>query len=500
MSRERLGGLGPFRGQEAPQHERRSDRYGAIAFASSCASGIRRRVHRGTAAALVLVSLLSARVAQGQNADPFFFGDDAALAAGAVVASSRDSGSLWYNPAGLAGLERSSLNASGTTFGIRIRKTPGALRLRVGTDEIRSDLSSKDIISVPNAVVLAGRLTDRWSVAGGLFVTDRTVRSAVADEDVRPVTASNGARLLIAERIDIQQDGTSYHAGGGAGYLLTPYIRVGASLFVTYRKASESASYGFFFRDADLASDLRGFTVVTSRFNASGVGVTGAVGVQIAPPGPMALGVSVRAPEVLVRTSIDGATVVASANAGGTVPASAASEVTYPDPLLLGGRVVTPARVLAGFAYALGPPESYAEVGVDIAHGLPASQIAPSRPVVVNGRVGARYRLAPKWILGGGLFSDRAISHSPQNDLGGERVDYYGLTLGVGKRTPLGLAEDPSPEALVLVTTLSLRAAMGFGESRATVLDADVPTGGGAVIDDVRFYELMPYLGSSITF
>jgi hypothetical protein len=453
------------------------------------------------ATALALASMLSVGAARAQNADPFFFGDDAALSAGAVVASSRDSGSLWYNPAGLAGLDHSSLNASGTTFGIRIRKTPGALRLRVGADEIRTDLTSRDIISVPNAVVLAGRLSDRWSLAGGLLVTDRTVRSAVGDEDEQFLTANSGTRLLVAERLDIQQDGTKYHVGGAAGYALAPNVRLGASVFLTYTKASESASYAFFFRDGAVPpTDLRGFTVVTSRFNASGIGVTGALGVQYAPRGPVVFGLSIRAPEVLVRSSIDGATVVANANAGGSAPPNAASEVTYPDALRLGGKVITPARALAGIAYALGPPESYVELGVDAAHGLPASEIASSRPVVVNGRIGARYRLAPKWVLGGGLFSDRATSRSPSSAVGGERVDYYGLTLGVGKRTPLGLADDPSPEALVLVTTLSLRAAVGFGESRAVVLDADVPTAPGGVIDDVRFYELMPYLGSSITF
>src|SRR5687767_456014 len=89
--------------------------------------------------------------AHAQNADPYFFGDDAALASGAVVASGRDSGSLWYNPAGFGGLRRGTLSGSASTFGVRIRKIPGALGVILAGERRAVDLSSVDVISVPNA-------------------------------------------------------------------------------------------------------------------------------------------------------------------------------------------------------------------------------------------------------------------------------------------------------------------------------------------------------------
>jgi hypothetical protein len=119
---------------------------------------------------------------------------------------------------------------------------------------------------------------------------------------------------------------------------------------------------------------------------------------------------------------------------------------------------------------------------------------------VVNGRVGVRVPLSPGWTVGAGAFTD----HSPLRELGpavgGYRVDYYGVALGVSKRTPLALLRDPSPEALVLVTTLSLRAAAGFGQARAVLLDLTDPDRVSDERARVTFWDLMPYLGSSVLF
>ena len=69
----------------------------------------------GFVAALAL--LCASRTAAAQNADSFFFGDEAALASGAVVASGTDSGALWYNPAGFGGLRRGLISASASKIG-----------------------------------------------------------------------------------------------------------------------------------------------------------------------------------------------------------------------------------------------------------------------------------------------------------------------------------------------------------------------------------------------
>jgi hypothetical protein len=79
-------------------------------------------MHRAFAVASGIRCLVLAGSARAQNTDPFFLGDEPALASGAVVASGRDTGSLWYNPAEFGGLSRGLVSASASTFGVRIRR------------------------------------------------------------------------------------------------------------------------------------------------------------------------------------------------------------------------------------------------------------------------------------------------------------------------------------------------------------------------------------------
>lgn len=55
--------------------------------------------------------------------------------------------------------------------------------------------------------------------------------------------------------------------------------------------------------------------------------------------------------------------------------------------------------------------------------------------------------------------------------LGEGRVHYHGAAGGVQIRTPLSLQKNPAPDALVLSTTLAIRYAIGFGDSRAADID-----------------------------
>ncbi len=453
------------------------------------------------ATSVALVALTVSLSARAQNADPFFFGDEAALGAGAVVASGRDSGAFWYNPAGFGGLQRGMVSASASTFGLRVRKIPRALRVRIGGRETASDLASSDIISVPNAIVAATKLTDRVALAGGLLITARDIRSALVTVPESEQVTADGTPLALSQRLDMQSDSAKYHFGGALAAALSSQLRLGAALYGTYTKATDSVQYSLFARSAGPnPTDERAFITQSARVTGSAIGAAASIGVQWEASSLVSVGLTLRSPEVALTASTEGGAVIAQASAGGTDAATAVLEERTPPQLAASGKLVAPARALAGVAFALGPPQSWLEVGVDAAHGLPASSVIDAQQPTFNGRIGLRYMVSPSWIVGGGLFSDRATLRRLSDFIASDRVDYYGLTLGVSKRTPLALVQDPSPEALVLVTTLSLRSSVGFGQARALTLDLDAPEAPRDDRSDVTFLEVMPYLGSSVIF
>jgi hypothetical protein len=455
---------------------------------------------RAAVLATGLFCTLAASSVHAQNADSFFFGDEAALGAGSVVASGHDSGALWYNPAGFGDLKRGLVSASASTFGLRLRTIPRALRVRVGGEERAVDLSSADVISVPNAIVAAATIGDRYAIAGGLLTTSRDLRSGLVTVPERAATDATGPRT-VGQRLDLQADSSKYHFGGAFAAAVSEALRVGGAVFLTYGKRTSNGQYSLNAFRGPNPTDEHAFITAGVRVTSTAIGLAASVGGQYQVSQLVTVGLTIRTPEIALSASAEGGAVIGAASAGGPDPAQA-SLVTTPAPQnAAGGRLVAPTRVLGGVAFALGPPQSWFEIGIDVAHGLPASSVQAALQPAINGRLGVRYMLSPSWIIGGGVFSDRATSARLAPSVTSDRVDYYGLTAGVSKRTPLALVKDPKPEALVLVTTLSLRTSVGFGEARAVTIDLD--SGSSTPVDarsDVTFYEVMPYLGSAVIF
>ena len=320
-------------------------------------------------------------------------------------------------------------------------------------------------------------------------------------------TAADGTPIQsLDERVDLQVDASEYHVGGALAAELSPDLRIGFALFGTYVKATTSTQYALGITRGPNPTDEHAFITAGERVTVSAFAIGASIGAQYVASERVTLGVTVRTPEIALTSSTNGGGTVAVASAGGTDPPAASLTTSPAAGLAATGKLYAPARVLGGvaFAFGRGPTDGKSpgviELGVDVAHGLPSSSIQVALRPTVNGRVGLRYALSPAWVVGGGLFTDRATQSKIGTPLASDKVDYYGFTLGVSKRTPLALAKDPSPEALVLVTTFSLRASAGFGQARALAIDLDGSDTPSNSLSRVTFYELMPYLGSSVAF
>mgnify|MGYP002381664649 CR=1 FL=1 len=115
-----------------------------------------------------LVVLFSAKSAAADNTEPFFYSDDAAMTAGAVSAITRDAGAIWYQPAGLGGIKRGSIDLSGSAFGVRIRSVPNALVTTFPSGTRSVTLDSTDIFSAPHALGFVRHISDTVSIGAGL--------------------------------------------------------------------------------------------------------------------------------------------------------------------------------------------------------------------------------------------------------------------------------------------------------------------------------------------
>ncbi len=435
---------------------------------------------------LGLAALASASPALAQNAEPFFYSDDAALTSGAVAAYPAEPGAVFYNPAGLGALHRSRVSLSGSVVGIRVRSVEGALVTRIGEAESALELSSVDFLSSPTAISAAFALHPAVTLGLGLYTTARDLRSTV-DDDLE-VDAGGGSSLT--QRIDLQYDATKYQAGLAVGFALSDTVRLGVGVFAIYASSDTLAQYSIELALADQAA----FESAIVRTSATAWGLLPTVGFQWDPSPAVHLALFARAPEIMLAASTESAITATAASTFGTEPI-ALLEVVHSETESDSVELLAPPRF--GVAAAFDPaPSVRLSLEADVATPMNNEELSIEREVVVNGRIGLRAQVTKELVLGGGFFTDLASSPLSET-FGATRVHHLGTTFGGSLLTPLSVGDNKDPDALVLATTLAARYALGFGQARTLSYDGQ-NVGYGE--EDVIFHDLMPYTSSAILF
>ncbi|HEU4411754.1 MAG TPA: hypothetical protein VFS43_41310 [Polyangiaceae bacterium] len=457
----------------------------------------------GLAAAAALALSLPTR-ASAQNTDSFFFSDEAAMSAGAVTATTRDSGAIWYNPAGLGGLQRGQIDLSASAFGLRVRRVPRALTLSYPGGPQSLDISTTSFISAPVAVGLSRHLSDTVTVGLGIYATARDVVTTDAFWRGRQSVALGGVDTPLQFHQRLEQDGdySRYHVGPAIGWQAAPRLRVGLSVLGTY---GVLASFEQFVVEGQPTVEPPTyepayFLQSQVRAKLSYLGLQPQVGLQYEVSDRLRVGLLVRSPELLLT---------------GTIRASTVTAVRQPDPAGQPGPLLTqtgpvrrsysfefvqPPRVVLSVAWGH-PKDGFVALEGDYQAPLKNDEVFVDRATVLNARVGGLRHLGQRFSLGAGLFTERATDRRlDRTTFLAERVDYYGATFGVQLRTPLALVKNPQEDALVLSTTVALRYALGLGKVTGLTLD---PIGGAPEAYraiDVVYHEFIPYLGSSTNF
>lgn len=412
---------------------------------------------RRLACALLVAASLHTGRAQAGNLDAFYLSGDAALQAGAVVATSKSGGSIWYNPAGLAAISGPRLDVNVSGYSVRFGAQADFDSTLPNVEKTR--LSLFDLNVVPAAIALTRTWGD-FGVGIGVFVPSqsevelRTYLSAGPDE--------NGASLEYG--YDLSSSFQEYHAGPGVGWAVLENLNLGASLLATYRTQSER-------RDISSSVESDSGTVSTSRYNAldaQGVGLEMILGTQWQIDPRWSLGASMRTPSLRIGHAAH----VVETSLKATTMGDVEDSIVFENEFDLQAKVLSPFRFHLGVGYDIDRWLVTAEASLLTAFKNEAFGL--TERTTWNLRSGVRYALREDWTLGGGIFTDRSPVGSTTN-IEQARIDYYGLTLAVDWRNTFGvISRDGVPQEevsqLFFGTTVAFSYALGLGEIGGAVV------------------------------
>jgi hypothetical protein len=449
----------------------------------------------------IVAVLASASPAHAGNEDSFLFGGHALMTGGAVVASSRDTAAIWYNPAGLGDNDRGRVELSATAFTLRIRPIGNGLALDVPTATIETPIESREVYVVPAALGVAKNLKSGISIAAGLFATEQDLfnykRSVNSGDDT---VALDVAGALTGTLI-------RYHAGGAIGVRASRHVRVGAAVFGVYedyrefRKLFARATMTGVYEEAFLQR------LVDAR--ATRYGVEALAGIQV-DVGRWQLGLTARSPRLVLREKADTDNSTVLVASGPTATPVTFSEVDH-QPLGTEGKGFThSARFTLGAARRLRTLEISGELDLRTPYvGTPPAMIQDrtrlDQSAVWNARAGVLWDATKRHRFGIGAFTDRTGAAAPAA-FPDARVDYYGISGGWRRLNTVRLRPGQHAPTLRFSTTVAVRYALGTGESTRIRFDfRDTPTTGmvgraDAELVDVTYHELSLYVGSGFEF
>ncbi|HEY8430787.1 MAG TPA: hypothetical protein VIL20_20550, partial [Sandaracinaceae bacterium] len=389
----------------------------------------------------------------------------------------------WYNPAGLAAVDRDAVDVNGSAIQVRASEEPGLISSTTGET---NDGGYLEVVSIPAAATLARRVEPGVTLAVGIFAQRYEVHEVRTGLDVE--RGSNEAHWTLSAA----QSRSIYHAGGGLGLRLDERLRFGISLFGVYRDSYDS------FQTAGIF-ELAGSSRLVARGGIRRIRSFGAelgVGLQWEPQPNVLVAVTARSPGLELATQIRSTTTEVDATLSDVVPDDLSFLPEDREELEPGLAVLTPGRFALALAHRFERGWVAGELDVQ-----PPLEVDPvlRRRFVWNVRVGCQYVLDERLRVGFGAFTDHSEGQ-PISELGETRVDFYGVTAGLELRTSHALGAAERGRSIVFSTTFALRYAVGVGEVGGLRFDPTRGTQRDTVPIGTTIHEASLHIGSALYF
>lgn len=439
------------------------------------------RFKRASLAALALT--LVASPARAGNGDGVLLGNEAAMTGGAVRAVVSDGSAIWYNPAGLASVDRDSVDVSGNAFQVRAAEEPALLSATTGES---NDGGYLEIVSIPAAATIARRLEPGLTVALGVFAP------RYEQHEVRTRLDATSGMHTSRWTLSSAQSYSTYHAGGALGIRLSDQLRLGFSLFGVYRDSYESFQTAGVFELVDSTQLVARGGIRRIRSFGAELGA----GAQWEPHPGVLLAFTARSPGLEVATQVRSTTTEVRASLSDVEPDELDFLPDDTEAIAPGIAMLTPGHFALAFAHRFS--RGWVAGEIDVQPPLEVDAVLRRR-LVWNVRVGGSYRVDDRFTVGFGAFTDHS-DRSPIAELGQTRVDFYGVTVGLEYRTRHDLGAAEQGKSLIFSTTFALRYAYGSGEVGGLLFDPTRGTQRDTVAIRTHIHEAGLHVGSAVYF
>lgn len=447
----------------------------------------------------LVIAGLAARPAWAGNRETNPLSNESALTGGAVTALGRDTGAIYYNPAGLGAVRRTQFNLSTQALQLRARIVPyAAIAMLPDGSRGGATLSSVQLLLMPSSLAVTRHLGRGVTLGAGYFAPDY---------DYYDYTSSlRGAGGTTEYESRVQVDGWiyRYHIGPAIGYQPHPRFRIGMSVFFTYGWQREEARVWINSASGTIGNQTDATMTVDFDSKRSVFGGEVVVGLQWEFVKNLHLGLSFRTPRFIAyerhRTYLLDTSNV-------DLPDGADDNFLFKfddSPTRAEHGRVAPMRLTAGIAYALPRKRGWISGEMDFSPGLRLSARDVDIRPIWNVRAGARLRTAERMYFGLGVFTDRD-DEVRSRSFPHFRINWYGVASGVELFSRVRLGRGERARSIVFSTCLAVRYSYGRGSAAQIRFDlTDAPSGRlgyefGAV-DGVSFHLLAGHLGMGTYF
>jgi len=369
--------------------------------------------------------LLVPATAWAGNSDEVNAGLDVTLTGGAVVATTYTGAALWYNPAGIARINKASLELTGITMQIQIVKIPGLLTIETDP-QAQSEGKTVNFTVVPQAITFTIALQENLKLGVGLF--NSSIRRSFVTEQVTTAPGLSPEARAIGGQ-NSQVDFFHISAGLAGEFGAKQKVLVGGAFDIVVATGRLDATQVIFYDEGEAGFVTRGVTETQTGF---GLQLKG--GIQWVPIPEVRLGLSVASPSfafVILERSAN--TFGQSPPAGTMLPTGDPNAQGSGGSESRGARGgwwgVEPGNFRFGIAYV--GDWGWVEADLIAQWRLRTPELDIDLRAIVNGRIGSSFRLTKFVKLGVGLFTDLSpIDRLRVAPFATSDVNFYGAHLG----------------------------------------------------------------------